>query len=237
MARIVLVHGGSAGGWCWKKLTPLLQQNQHIVYAPTLTGLGERSHLSNPAINLDMHIADIKNLILYEDIQDVILVGHSYGGMVITGVAAALPERIAQLIYLDALVPENGESLLTAIDKETGDFFVSEAQQKGNGWLVPAYPLKDDEFNSVADVNWYKARFTGHPLESYAQKIAFSHETLKHIPTAFIHCIKNSHATLQKMKARAQARGWDCFEIHSNHFPMVDHAQELATLLLKIVNK
>src|SRR6476619_3074890 len=110
-ATFVLVHGAWHGGWCWKKLTPLLREAGYDVFAPTLTGLGERSHLLTRDVGLDTHITDIGQVLEYEDLTNVVLVGHSYGGMVITGVADRAGDRIAQLVYLDAAHPINGEGL------------------------------------------------------------------------------------------------------------------------------
>src|SRR3954465_400706 len=110
MATLVLVPGSWAGGWIWKKVTPLLRGAGHAVYTPTLTGLGERVHLARPGITLETHITDVVNLLAFEDLRDVILIGWSYGGMVITGVADQVPERLAQLIYFDATVPHDGQS-------------------------------------------------------------------------------------------------------------------------------
>jgi pimeloyl-ACP methyl ester carboxylesterase len=240
MATFVLVHGGFYGGWCWKKVKAFLEQQGHLVYTPTLTGLGDRYHLLNPSIDLDTHIKDLTNFIFYEDLKDIILVGHSYGGLVITGAAAALPERIGQLIYLDALVPDTGDSLLTLVDAETAYYFQSQAQQKGDGWLIPPLAIKEDDF-SPADVAWVKERITPQTLKSFSQKIEFDQEvvplivSLSNYPSSFIHCSKNAHPTLQKMYARAKERGWDCFEIESGHFPMIDHWQELGMTLMRIV--
>ena len=111
MATFVLVHGGGHGGWCYSRVSPLLRAAGHEVYAPTLTGLGERKHLLRPDIDLDTHITDIVHVLEYEDLEDVILLGHSYGGMVITGVADRAGSRIRRLVYLDAAHPRNGESL------------------------------------------------------------------------------------------------------------------------------
>src|SRR6185436_14666879 len=112
MATYVLVHGGGHGGWCYQKVARLLQAEGHEVYAPTMTGVGDRSHLLAPGIDLDLHIRDIVALLHYEDLHDVILVGHSYGGMVITGVADRAADRIGKVVYLDAANPENGQSLV-----------------------------------------------------------------------------------------------------------------------------
>ena len=112
MANFVLVHGAWIGGWCWRPNAQALRKAGHEVFTPTLTGLGERSHLMNPSINLDTHIADIVNVIKHEELSDVVLVGHSYGGMVVTGVADALADKIRSLVYLDAFVPESGQALV-----------------------------------------------------------------------------------------------------------------------------
>src|SRR3954447_2257025 len=112
MATYVLVHGGGHGGWCYQRVARLLRSDGHEVHAPTLTGLGERSHLVGPQVDLDMHIRDVVALLHFEDLRDVILVGHSYGGMVITGVADRASDRIGRLVYLDAATPVNNQSLL-----------------------------------------------------------------------------------------------------------------------------
>src|SRR5271156_6717541 len=115
MANFVLVHGAWIGGFCWRPNAQALRKAGHEVYTPTMTGLGERSHLMSPSINLDTHITDIVSVIKHEELSDVVLVGHSYGGMVITGVADMLPDKITSLVYLDAFVPENGQSLLNLV--------------------------------------------------------------------------------------------------------------------------
>src|SRR5579864_6960902 len=111
MATYVLVHGAWGGSYNWRKLRPMLQAAGHTVFNPSLTGLGERAHLASPSVNLSTHIQDVCNALFYEDLTDVILVGHSYGGMVVTGVADRMPERIKHLVFLDAFVPGDGQSL------------------------------------------------------------------------------------------------------------------------------
>ena len=115
MATFVLVHGAWHGGWCWKKVAPLLRSAGHEVYTPTLTGLGERDHLLTRDIGLDTHIQDIVNVLEYEELTQVVLVGHSYGGMVVTGVAERAHERLRQLVYLDAATPLGTERSLRAL--------------------------------------------------------------------------------------------------------------------------
>ena len=112
MATYVLVHGGGHGGWCYQRVSRILREAGHEVHAPSLTGLGERAHLLRPGIDLDLQITDVVNLVHYEDLRDVILVGHSYGGMVVTGVADRASDRIGRLVYLDAANPKDGQSLV-----------------------------------------------------------------------------------------------------------------------------
>lgn len=111
MATFVLVHGATAGGWVWRPVPSLLRAEGHEVYTPTLTGLGERAHLLSPEVDLGTHIQDVVNVLEFERLSQVILVGHSYGGVVVTAVAERIPERLAQLVYIDALVPADGESV------------------------------------------------------------------------------------------------------------------------------
>src|SRR5690349_6349785 len=115
MATFVLVHGAWHGGWCWRKLSPLLAAQGHEVFAPTLTGLGERSHLAGPEVGLAVHVQDVASLLEFEDLREVILVGHSYGGMVLAGVAGRAAERLSQLVYLDAYVPRHGQSMVDLV--------------------------------------------------------------------------------------------------------------------------
>lgn len=144
MATIVLVHGAWSGSYRWRKVRPLLWSKGHEVYTPCLTGLGERSHLNGPQVNLSLHIQDVVNVFEYEDLRDVVLVGHSYGGMVVTGVADRVPERIAHLVYLDAFVPNDGESLWgIGVPRQTED------------WAVP--PIQR-EFKTPEEKAWNTAR-------------------------------------------------------------------------------
>src|SRR5512140_1606519 len=135
MANYILVHGGWFGAWCWYKVVPLLQAAGHSVYAPTLTGVGEQAALATPEIGVDTHIQDVVNLIETKNVQQVILVGHSYSGMVITGVADRVPDHISHLVYLDAVVPRDGQSLVDTAPF-VGTFLRREANKSGDGWRV-----------------------------------------------------------------------------------------------------
>ncbi|NDZ17739.1 alpha/beta hydrolase [Variovorax sp. WS11] len=170
MATFVLVHGGFHGGWAFRRVAKLLRASGHEVYTPTLTGLGERSHLACMPINLDTHIADVANTILWEDLSDVVLLGHSYGGMVITGVAEQLPDRISALVYLDGLVPEDGNTLFT-LRPEYMQFFVAKVAE-GGGLMVAPTPASAFDTAQPGDWAWIDGKVTAHPFACFVQAIS-----------------------------------------------------------------
>jgi ribulose-5-phosphate 4-epimerase/fuculose-1-phosphate aldolase/pimeloyl-ACP methyl ester carboxylesterase len=155
MATYVLVHGAWGGSYGWRLVRPLLQQAGHAVFTPSLTGLGERAHLATPEVNLSTHVQDVYNTIWYEDLNDIILVGHSYGGMVVTGVADRMPNRIKHLVYLDAFQPANGQSL----------FDLGGPPRPANDWRVPGRPT-----NEPMDP-WNAERRVMHPRATFEEKV------------------------------------------------------------------
>src|SRR5271155_1140249 len=153
MATFVLVHGAWHGSWCWKRVRHALQAQGHNVFTPTLTGVGERSHLLSPDVNLDTHITDVVNLIRWEELSDVVLCGHSYGGCVVTGVADRLPNRISAMGYLDAFNPEGGESLPDIRPDPKRIQLLEATAREGEGWMVP--PIPAEAFNvNAGDREW-----------------------------------------------------------------------------------
>jgi pimeloyl-ACP methyl ester carboxylesterase len=164
IATFVLVHGAWHGGWCWKKVIPLLRERDHEVFAPTLTGLGERAHLRKDSIGLGTHIQDIVNVLDYEDLHDVVLVGHSYGGMVISGAADRVPHRIAHAVYLDAHVPVDGQSVIDILGFTRPGY---ETDQ----WLDPISTFGVED---AADLEWLKAKMTPQPTRALREKITLS---------------------------------------------------------------
>jgi pimeloyl-ACP methyl ester carboxylesterase len=160
MSTYVLVHGAWGGSFGWRKVRPLLQQAGHQVFTPSLTGLGERAHLATPQVNLSTHIQDVANAIWYEDLSDIILVGHSYGGMVVTGVADRMPERIQHLVYLDAFLPSDGQSLY---DMGGG------GQRSSTDWRVP--PLQRNEDPNDPEAEWNRVRRLDHPRATLEEKV------------------------------------------------------------------
>jgi pimeloyl-ACP methyl ester carboxylesterase len=142
MVTYVFLAGGGYGGYIWKEVASRLRARRHEVFTPTFTGLGERAHLASPQIDLDTHVHDILGVFEFEDLHDVILVGHSYGGMVMTGVAQHIPHRLAHLVYLDALVPQDGQSVLDIIGPFWSARFEERARTFGDGWRLPPPSLK-----------------------------------------------------------------------------------------------
>jgi pimeloyl-ACP methyl ester carboxylesterase len=235
MRAYVLVHGGGHGGWCYQRLARILRSKGHEVYTPTLSGLGEREHLLSPAVDLDMHVTDIVKVLQYEDLRDVILVGHSYGGMVITGAADRAADRIGHLVYLDAAYPQNGQSLV-----DIAGPLMQAARDAGrvvNGMELVLYPGKDPmNFYGVTDaeqIAWMKPKLTPHPWKCFEQPLVLGNEAaLRQIPQSFIVC--SSHmddASRGALKALSNGRYW---EIDTGHDLMISEPQTVADALLRL---
>src|SRR5580658_6722544 len=173
MATYVLVHGAWHGGWCWKRVRKALQAAGHEVFTPTLTGVGERSHLNSAGINLSMHIADVANLIKWEELSDVILCGHSYGGCVISGAADRVPDHIRALVYLDAFVLENGEALIDLLPREQAERMRQQAQATGEGWKVAPIPAEAFRVNP-SDAAWVNRQCTPQSLATFEEPVALT---------------------------------------------------------------
>lgn len=213
MATFVLVHGGGHGGWCYKPVAQRLRALGHEVHAPSLTGLADRHHLMSPAIDLDTHITDIAELLEYEDLADVILVGHSYGGMVITGVADRKPERVAHRVYLDAAYPRDGESLY-----EHAHEMIHMARQglhvvDGVELVMAPMPGMAGFFGVIDPAlgAWTDARLTAQPWQCFAQKITFANEpAMRAIPESHLICTSTIPGRDMALLAeRSQGRVWD----------------------------
>jgi pimeloyl-ACP methyl ester carboxylesterase len=236
MATYVLVHGGGHGGWCYQRVARLLRSAGHEVYTPTLTGLGERSHLLSPGIDLDLHITDVVAVLDYEDLRDVILVGHSYGGMVITGVADRAAARIGRIVYLDAATPVNGQSLVDVagpIIQATRP--AGQVVEDVELVLLPSpeaglfYGVTDPD-----DVAWMADRLTGHPWQCFEQPLRLTNEeALWSIPQCHIVCTSTLATRDPELmqKARAAGRLW---EIDTGHDLMITEPVAVADALLEV---
>jgi pimeloyl-ACP methyl ester carboxylesterase len=231
-AKTFLVcHGAWSAGWAWKKMHPLMAAAGYRLVTPSYTGLGERAHLANPSIDLETHIEDILNVIKYEDLSDIVLLGHSYGGMVATGVADRARNHIAQLIYLDAFVPRNGQSLLDLNDPARQR--MREMTKSGDGWRVPPNPTPPD--TPQADLDWLTARRVDMPIKCFEQGLKLSSEPA--MPRSYIYATRITPAdTFGPFAARAKSEpGWDYHEIDASHSPNVTAPELLAGMLKKMV--
>ncbi|HWX07222.1 MAG TPA: alpha/beta hydrolase [Bradyrhizobium sp.] len=232
MGRTFLVcHGAWSAGWAWKKMHPLMLAAGHRLVTPSYTGLGERAHLANPAIDLETHIADILNVIKYEDLRDIVLVGHSYGGMVATGVADRARDRIAQLIYLDAFVPKGGQSLFDL--NEPGRAHMQALAQAGDGWRAPPNPTPPD--TPLADQQWLTERRVDMPIKCFETRLKLSGEPS--MPRSYIYATRVTPAdTFGPFARRARSEpGWRYHEIDASHSPNVTAPDALMALLESIV--
>lgn len=238
MATFVLVHGSHGGSWIWKKVLPLLRARGHEVYTPGLTGLSDRAHLLQCGVDLMTHVTDVASLLFYEDLSEVVLVGNSYAGMVITGVAASVPERLKMLVYLDAYVPDDGQSEEDLWPPEMRTAILAdEAAVRGVRQPPPpsAFGITDPE---VAE--WVTARWTPHPLATYTQAVPRGNAWSAALPRVFIHCTGDPATTLPVFAtcaAKARASGWEVHELVTGHVAMLTAPREVAELLHKVAGQ
>lgn len=208
-------------------MRPLLRDAGHALWTPTYTGVGERAHLANPSVNLETHIRDVTSVLDFEDLREVILIGHSYGGMVATGVADRARERIAHLIYLDAFVPKDGQSL-TDLTGEHGKKMVASA---ADGWKVPPNPLPPD--TPEADLAWILERRMPQPVKTITSTLQLSGKALP--PRTYIYCKRAIPGDpFRQFTRRAQEEGWPYYELDASHNPHITVPEELTVLLEKI---
>jgi pimeloyl-ACP methyl ester carboxylesterase len=236
MATYVLVHGGGHGGWCYQRVARILRAEGHEVYTPTLTGLGERAHLLDDRVDLDRHVVDVAAVLRVEDLRAVILVGHSYGGMVITGVADREADRVGRLVYLDAATPVHGQSLVDVAGPVINAVRpMGEVVDGIELVLLPApeagmlYGVTDR-----ADLAWMAERLTGHPWRCFEQPLMLENEdALWAIPQFHIVCTSTLATRDADLMARARAEGrlWD---IDTGHDLMITEPERTADALLQV---
>jgi pimeloyl-ACP methyl ester carboxylesterase len=236
MATYVLVHGGGHGGWCYRKVERLLRAAGHDVYSPTLTGCGERAHLVSPAVDLEMHIADIVGVLTYEDLHSVILVGHSYGGMVITGVGDRAPERIKELVYLDAAHPRDGESLRQLAANSIEPTYRGVRTVDGVElvmWPMPGmatfFGITDPD-----DIAFTDPKLTPHPWKCFDQPLRLHNgDTARTLPRTNINCASVLRTSPPEDVAR-QVDGDRNFEVDTGHDLMITEPERVADILLQL---
>lgn len=232
MATFVLVHGAWHGSWCWKRVRQSLQIGGHDVFTPTLTGVGERSHLLSPQVNLETHIDDVVNLIRWEDLSDVVLCGHSYGGCVVSGVADRVSDRIRALVYLDAFVLRDGQSLHDTLPPAQRDLQLELAQRHGEGWKTP--PIPAEVFNvNAGDRDWVNRQCTMQPLATFQQPLKLTGQLDSVKDVTFVLASGWDGSPFHVFYEQAKAQGWKTVSVECGHDVMLDRPGDLTTILLR----
>ena len=234
MATFVIVPGAFGGGWEWREVGSLLRARGHEVFTPSLTGHAERVHLATPETGLETHIQDILNVLRYEELQEVVLVGQSYGGMVITGVADRVPERLKHLVYLDALVPEDGQSTFDLLPSGLRPRFEAAAQASGDGWRVPPPPFEDDPRIAA----FARGRYVPAPLRMFSEPIRLTRPADNRLRRTYIWCTEDEAGlegfaeVTRPFAQRAQHDpGWRFHHLTAIHDAFIDAPETVAELL------
>ncbi len=233
---ILLIHGAWHGGWCWRDVEAALRQAGHRVHCPTQTGLGARRHLMSRDITLDTFVADLVNEIEAEELTDIILVGHSFGGIAVTGAADRMPERIRHLVYLDSLILEGGQSPFGNLPSDVVAGRRKLVAEQGSGVFIPAPPVS--AFGIPEDhpqAAWVRRRLTPHPVGTYESVLRLEHPVGNGRPRTYIHCTNPSYAALEASRQWVKRQsGWAWQEIATGHDAMVTAPAELARMLAAI---
>ena len=231
MSDFVLVHGAWHGAWCWKKVLPALWAAGHRAFAVTLTGVGERAHIDPRQVTLQTHILDAANVVEAEELTGAILVGHSYGGVVITGVAERMADRLSHLVYLDAVLVRPGKSWSSVHSPETRRARRQAILESGR------LPAPDPEVYGLegVDAAWVARRQTPHPGGVYDAPLDFDPARIAALPRTYISCTSPQLETVDSSRARARSEpGWNFIELDTGHDPMVSAPNDLIRLLLQV---
>jgi pimeloyl-ACP methyl ester carboxylesterase len=232
VGTFVLVHGAWHGGWCWRRVSDLLEQKGHKAFTPTLTGLGERSHLIDPKVNLATHVTDIVNVIKWESLKDIVLVGHSYGGMIISGVAEQMHDAIGSIVFLDAFLPENGDSLAAKASQPVREAIAALAQ-KGDTAMKPV-PAAVFRVNDK-DRAWVDAMCTPQSIATFTDKITLTGARDRIAKKAYIRAKGYPSVPFDGFQERLKADAtWRVHELPSGHDAMVDMPDRLVDILLQV---
>ncbi len=236
MASVVLAHGAWSAAWAWKKMRPLLRAAGHEFFSPTYTGLGQRAHLARPEVDLDTHIQDVLATLEFEDLTDVTLLGHSYGGMVATGVADKAQGRIARIVYIDAFAPKDGQSLFDLVGPKAEANMRLGAAKDGDGWRLPINAMPPD--TAPEDVAWASPRRRPQPIKTFEQKIRLESKEAPP-PRYYIYARKNGPGDVfRQFGERAKSEtGWSYYDIDASHNPHITCPDVLMKLLAEIMAK
>jgi pimeloyl-ACP methyl ester carboxylesterase len=229
----VLVHGAWHGGWCWARVAGRLRAAGHQVFTPTQTGLGERKHLLSKNITLDTFTKDVANLIEAEELSKVVLVGHSFGGLVISGVADAMPDRIHRLVYLDSLIVEGGKTPFDAFAPEIAAARTKAAEETSGGLSLPVPAPSAFGVTDPKDAEWLKRRMTPHPFGTYTSPLNIKEPVGNSLPRTYIACTNPIYPALEGVRQWVKAQqGWQWQELAAGHDAMVMAPADLTRLLV-----
>jgi pimeloyl-ACP methyl ester carboxylesterase len=231
MSTYVFVHGAWHGSWCWKRVRGALQALGHEVFTPTLTGVADRVHLLSPSVNLDTHITDVVNLIQWEELSDVVLCGHSYGGAVISGVADRIPDRIGALVYLDAFVLENGQSLHDTLPPPVRNAQLERTLESGEGWKVPPIPAEAFQVNAQ-DLDWVNRQCTMQPLPTFQQPLHLTGGIARVSNVTYILATGWAPSPFPTFFDLAKSKGWNTVTMECGHDVMLDLPEQLTRELV-----
>lgn len=232
MTTFVLVHGAFEAGWYWRPVAKILRAAGHDVFTPSLTGLGERKHLMSLAVDLETHIADVLGVMKAEELEDIVLVGHSYGGMVIAGAADRADGRVGTLVYLDAFVPKDGESVFDIVLPERRTALESAAREHGDGWRIPPPPASDWGVTDPALQNWLDSLSAAHPLATMTQSIRLTGTRVAR--RHYVVAAQYDPSPFQRYAAEFDsAPGWTVHSIDEGHMLPVTAPDEVCQILVK----
>lgn len=236
MRTYVFVHGAFHGGWCWRRVADRLGAAGHRVFTPTCTGVGERLHLLTAQGGLETAVADIVNVLIFEELKDVILVGHSFGGVVITGVADCEPERLRHLVYLDATILADGECALEQLPTEIAQRRRRDAQRTTGGLTMPPPSPTDFGVTDAADAAWLRRRLTPQPFATYTDHLHLSAPLGNGLTKTYVACVDPVYAPLASSHVRVRGQaGWQWCELAAGHDAMITAPDAVSEILLNIV--
>ncbi len=231
----VLVHGAWHGGWCWRKVADRLRDQGHRVFTPTFTGLGERRHLiGHPDISLDLFIRDVINVIEAEELKDVCLVGHSFAGPIVSGVADRIPKRLKRIVFLDAVILQNGNTFLDTVAPELREAALRRIQEIDGVRTLPpppnaaAFGVTDPEAAA-----WVERKLTPQPADAYTTPLQLAHPLGNGLPVTYVRCIEPIYHGMDASGAYAKAQGsWQYVELETGHDAMVTAPDRLSGMLV-----
>ena len=234
--HFLLIHGAWHGGWVWNEISDILRYQRYSVSTPTLTGLGEKKHLLSSKITIETFIEDVVNHIVFENLNNIILVGHSFAGSVISGVADRLKDRIKKLIYFDAMILIDGQKPFDITPKETVKQRFELAKKFGNNISIPAPSADAFGVFDIKKSLLLEEKLTPHPLSAFQSRLVLKNEVGNGIPLSYIFCTKPVYKSLESSREVVRKMKWPIFELNAGHDAMLTHPKETLNLLMKICN-